>query len=62
MGMVLIPAGRRNGRTFDNEQEFLNALDAGNRVFTERNRIYFEVLADGQGVRYVAQESKPEGL
>lgn len=59
---VLIPAGRRNGRTFDNEQEFLNAMDAGNEVFTHRNGVYFAIEADGDGVRYVALPDKPEGI
>jgi len=59
---VIIPAGRRSGRTFDNESEFLGALDAGDRVFTERNGVYFEVIADSSGVRYVAHESKPDDL
>lgn len=59
---VLIPAGRRNGRTFDNEVEFINALDAGQQVFTTRNGVYFEVTADGDGVRYTALVTKPEGI
>lgn len=59
---ILIPAGRRDGRSFDNEQEFLNAMDAGNQVFTERNGVYFEVVADGSGVRYEAQSDRPTGI
>lgn len=59
---VLIQAGRRNGRTFDNQREFLNALDSGKQVFTHRNGVYFEVTADGEGVRYTALPSKPEGV
>jgi len=59
---ILIQAGRRNGRTFDNEREFINALDAGNEVFTTRNGIYFSVTADGDGVRYVALTEKPQGI
>lgn len=59
---VLIPAGRRTGRTFDNAKEFLNALDAGSQVFTMRNGVYFEVTADGDGVRYSALTAKPDGI
>lgn len=59
---VLIPAGRREGRTFDNEREFLDAMDAGKQVFTTRNGIYFEVTAAEGGVRYVALTAKPEGI
>lgn len=59
---VFIQAGQRNGRTFDNEGEFLAALDEERAVFTERNGVYFEVVRDGEGVRYIAMETKPEGL
>lgn len=59
---ILIHAGRRTGRTFDNEREFLNALDAGKQVFTTRNGVYFEVTADTQGVRYTALAEKPQGV
>lgn len=59
---ILIQAGRRNGRTFDNEREFINALDSGKQVFTTRNGVYFEVTADGDGVRYTALTEKPAGV
>lgn len=59
---ILISAGRRNGRTFDNAVEFINALAAGQQVFTARNGVYFEVTADGEGVRYTALVAKPEGI
>lgn len=59
---ILIQAGMRNGRTFDNEAEFRSALAEGKEVFTHRNGVYFQVTADGDGVRYAAQTSKPEGV
>lgn len=59
---ILIAAGRRTGRTFDNEREFINALDAGKQVFTTRNNVYFEVTGDAGGVRYTALVGKPEGI
>ena len=59
---VLIQAGRRDGRTFDNWREFLNQLDAGKQVFTHRNGVYFEVTADGDGVKYTALTERPAGL
>ena len=59
---VFIPAGRRSGRTFDNEREFINAMDLGNQVFTHRNGVYFEVTANGDGVQYAALPEKPDGI
>lgn len=59
---VLIRAGARTGRTFDNESEFVTALNDGKQVFTERNGVYFEVEAQDAGVRYVALMAKPEGV
>lgn len=62
MERVFIPAGQRNGRTFDNEGEFLSAINDGKAVFTERNGVYFEVTRDGPGVRYSALTERPEGI
>lgn len=59
---ILIAAGQRNGRTFDNEGDFLAALDAGGEVFTTRNGVYFSVTKDGEGVRYTALTERPEGV
>lgn len=62
MVSILIHAGRRNGRTFDNESEFVAALNDGKQVFTERRGIYFEVIAAEDGVTYRALTEKPEGI
>lgn len=61
---VLIPAGKRTGRTFTNERALRRKLDEGDfRVITEYNRVYFDVLAEGdEGVRYVALTEKPADL
>ncbi len=56
---ITIPAGRRNGRTFDNQAEFINALDAGDQVFTVYNRVHFEVVREGGGIRFVALPEAP---
>ena len=62
MEKILIQSGARAGRTFNNEADFIVALTGGKQVFTARNGIYFEVLRDGEGVRYVALTEKPEGI
>lgn len=59
---ILIPAGQRNGRTFDNEGDFLAALADGKEVFTTRNQVFFSVTKDGEGVRYTALAERPEGI
>lgn len=59
---ILMEGGRRQGRTLANAAALKAKVDEGFRVIVHRNGVYFDCIADGDDLTFVALPKRPEGL
>lgn len=63
MERVIIYGGRRQGRSLSNEATMRRALAEGKEVVTgPRNGVYFSVTLEGDAIRYVPYERRPDWI